>query len=38
MLGGGKTLFQGIQNRINLKLFQTKTFRSGNVLLYYQPL
>lgn len=38
VLGGGKTLFQGIQNRINLKLFQTKTFRSGNVLLYYQPL
>ncbi|EKO16470.1 hypothetical protein LEP1GSC081_2936 [Leptospira kirschneri str. H1] len=33
-----KTLFQGIQNRINLKLIQTKIFRSGNVLLYYQPL
>ncbi|OOV40592.1 hypothetical protein B1J93_15975 [Leptospira kirschneri serovar Pomona] len=33
-----KTLFQGIQNRMNLKLIQTKIFRSGNVLLYYQPL
>ncbi len=31
-----KTLFQGIQNRMNL--IQTKIFRSGNVLLYYQPL
>nr|WP_082269109.1 dihydrofolate reductase family protein [Leptospira interrogans] len=38
VLGEGKTLFQGIQNRISLKLIQTKTFQSGNVLLYYQPL
>ncbi|EMN48378.1 hypothetical protein LEP1GSC088_3348 [Leptospira interrogans str. L1207] len=38
MLGEGKTLFQGIQNRISLKLIQTKTFQSGNVLLYCQPL
>ncbi|RHX94199.1 riboflavin biosynthesis protein RibD [Leptospira yasudae] len=36
LLGGGKPLFQGIQQRIKLKLTQTRTFRSGNVLLYYQ--
>jgi len=23
--------------RLNLKLLKTQTFRSGNVLLYYQP-
>lgn len=37
VLGKGKSLFKGIQDRVNLKLLNTKTFRSGNVLLYYQP-
>ncbi|PJZ55559.1 dihydrofolate reductase family protein [Leptospira barantonii] len=36
VLGGGKTLFQGIKDRIKLKLTQTRTFQSGNVLLYYK--
>ncbi|TGM95235.1 dihydrofolate reductase family protein [Leptospira yasudae] len=36
LLGGGKPLLQGIHQRIKLKLTQTRTFRSGNVLLYYQ--
>ncbi|PJZ31280.1 riboflavin biosynthesis protein RibD [Leptospira kmetyi] len=36
VLGGGKTLFQGIKDRTKLKLTQTRTFRSGNVLLYYK--
>lgn len=37
VLGEGKTLFDGIDEKINLKLLKTRTFRSGNVLLYYQP-
>jgi dihydrofolate reductase len=37
VLGNGKPLFKGIHDRINLKLSKTKTFRSGNVLLYYEP-
>jgi dihydrofolate reductase len=37
VLGNGKPLFKGIRNRINLKLIKTKTFKSGNVLLYYEP-
>jgi len=37
VLGGGKPLFKGIQDKLQLKLLKTKTFRSGNVLLYYQP-
>ncbi|MCG6166969.1 dihydrofolate reductase family protein [Leptospira sanjuanensis] len=36
LLGGGKPLLQGIHQRIRLNLTQTRTFRSGNVLLYYQ--
>ncbi len=36
VLGNGKRLFQGINEKLNLKLVKTKTFRSGNVLLYYQ--
>jgi dihydrofolate reductase len=37
VLGSGKPLFKGIKDRLNLKLLKTKTFRSGNVLLYYEP-
>jgi dihydrofolate reductase len=38
VLGNGKPLFKGIDEKLNLKLLKTKTFRSGNVLLYYQPI
>lgn len=37
VLGNGKPLFKGIKDKFNLKLLKTKTFSSGNVLLYYQP-
>ena len=36
-LGHGKTLFQGLKDKLELKLIKTKTFGSGNVLLYYAP-
>ena len=35
--GGGKPLFKNIQDRVNLKLVETKTFPTGVVGLYYQP-
>jgi len=38
ILGWGKPLFTGIKDRLNLKLLKTKTFKSGNVLLYYEPI
>jgi len=38
VLGSGKRLFEGIHDTLKLKLLKTKTFRSGNVLLYYQPI
>lgn len=37
LLGRGTPLFKGIHEKLNLKLLKTKTFGSGNVLLYYQP-
>jgi dihydrofolate reductase len=37
VLGGGKRLFEGLHDRAKLKLLRTRTFKSGNVLLYYRP-
>jgi len=37
ILGDGHHLFKGVNDRLNLKLLKTRTFRSGNVLLYYEP-
>jgi dihydrofolate reductase len=37
VLGGGKPLFKGMKEKLNLKLTNAKTFRNGNVLLCYQP-
>jgi dihydrofolate reductase len=37
ILGRGTLLFQGIQDKLNLKLLSTRPFRNGNVLLVYQP-
>ena len=37
VLGAGKPLFKGIQHRLKLKLLTTRIFKSGNVLLTYQP-
>jgi len=35
ILGKGKSLFEGLDKRINLALIKTKTYNSGNVLLCY---
>jgi dihydrofolate reductase len=37
VLGKGTPLFEGIKDKLNLRLLKTRTFKSGNVLLYYQP-
>ena len=37
-LGDGTTAFRGLQHTLNLKLISTRAFRSGVVLLSYQPL
>ena len=36
VLGGGKPLFKGIVEPINLKLLRTETFTNGVVVLYYE--
>jgi dihydrofolate reductase len=35
VLGNGKALFKGLQNKLDLELLKTRVFASGNVLLYY---
>jgi len=37
VLGRGVTLFSGARERLRLKLIRTSIFRSGNVLLCYEP-
>ena len=37
LIGSGTRLFKNIARKVNLKLVKTRTFKSGNVLLYYQP-
>ena len=37
ILGDGNPLFKKSEGRQSLKLVRTRTFRSGNVLLCYQP-
>lgn len=37
VLGEGRTLFEGVKNKVPLKLTNTRTFKNGNVLLYYEP-
>jgi dihydrofolate reductase len=37
VIGKGTLLFAGINNKVDLKLIDTRKFASGNVLLTYQP-
>jgi dihydrofolate reductase len=38
VLGKGRTLFEGVKERIALKLIKTRAFGNGNVVLYYEPM
>lgn len=37
VLGGGKPILYGIKSQLELNLIKVKQFKSGNVLLYYEP-
>lgn len=37
-LGAGRTLFDGLRKKVELKLMNTRAFRNGNVVLTYEPL
>jgi dihydrofolate reductase len=36
-LGDGRTMFEGLKQRLTLKLTKTRAFTNGNVLLSYEP-
>jgi dihydrofolate reductase len=36
-IGKGRTMFEGISERLSLKPTRTRTFRNGRVLVCYQP-
>jgi dihydrofolate reductase len=36
-LGEGRTMFEGIRQKLSLKLTKTRVFTNGNVLLSYEP-
>jgi len=38
VLGAGRTLFDGLREKLALKLTKTRAFRNGNVLLCYEPM
>jgi len=38
VLGAGRTLFEGLKERLTLKLVQSRTFKNGKVYLCYQPM
>jgi dihydrofolate reductase len=37
VLGEGSPLLKGLDRRLDLRLLKTRPFKSGNVLLYYEP-
>ena len=38
VLGQGRTMFDGVKEKLRLKLTKTRTFGNGNVLLCYEPM
>ncbi|HWN81641.1 MAG TPA: dihydrofolate reductase family protein [Candidatus Udaeobacter sp.] len=37
ILGSGRTMFEGVKDKLPLELTETRRFRNGNVLLSYEP-
>jgi dihydrofolate reductase len=38
VLGKGRTMFDGVKEKLNLRLTKTRIFGNGNVYLCYEPL
>jgi len=38
VLGKGRTMFDGVTDKVRLTLTKTRTFSNGNVLLCYEPM
>jgi len=37
VLGSGRTMFEGVKQKLSLKLKKTRPFSNGNVVLWYEP-
>jgi dihydrofolate reductase len=37
VIGKGKTMFEGVKDRLSLRLTKTRVFGNGNILLQYEP-
>jgi dihydrofolate reductase len=37
VIGNGRTMFEGVKEKLALKRTKTRAFRNGNVLLCYEP-
>jgi dihydrofolate reductase len=37
VLGNGRTMFEGVKEKLNLKLTKMRSFSNGNVFLCYEP-
>lgn len=37
IVGEGRTMFEGVKDKLNLKLTNSRVFKNGNVVLTYQP-
>jgi len=37
ILGKGRTMFDGVKDKLNLKLTKSRAFGNGNVYLCYEP-
>ena len=38
VVGGGRTLFEGVKRKLPMNLARSRAFGNGNVVLYYEPL
>lgn len=38
VLGQGRTMFEGVKQKLNFRLTNSRAFRNGNIFLCYQPL
>src|SRR4051794_19447024 len=38
VVGGGRTLFEGVKRKLPMKLAKSRAFGNGNVVLFYEPL
>jgi dihydrofolate reductase len=38
VLGGGRTMFEGVRDKLNLKLQKSRAFGNGNVVLWYKTI